>query len=100
MRKISKKKVLKSVAKAGLSIVYFSLLIAPAPASAIDTSSQIIGSDAAKGAVNGAFKLVRSKPVLVLAAVISCSACVPTVGVAASASMCVACGILIAKTVG
>jgi len=37
---------------------------------------------------------------LSIAAGITCIACVPVAGVAASPGMCIACGILIAKTLG
>jgi hypothetical protein len=60
-----------------------------------DTAAQVIASESGKQALNGALKVARSKPVLSVAAAITCIACVPIAGAGASAGLCIACGILI-----
>lgn len=93
-----RKKVVKhlgNVAIAGLSLVFLS------PAGAIDpNATTTINNEASKTALNEALKVSRSKPALSLAAVITCCACIPLAGIAASPTMCIACGILIAKVIG
>jgi hypothetical protein len=50
--------------------------------------------------MNSALKAANSKPAMTGATSIVCLACVPLAGAAASPGMCIACGILIAKTLG
>lgn len=103
-RKISKR-ILKHLGKVGMSAVSVILLIGStgAPAAALnstDASKDIFASEGGKEILSAALKVARSKPALSVAASIVCIACIPVAGVAASPGMCIACGILIAKTLG
>ena len=86
-----------------LSVFYLTLMTSPM-ACAVDSSeaaSQVVGSEGAtKAAIHGALKMAKSKPVITAATSIVCLACIPIAGAAASPAMCLACGILIAKTLG
>ena len=100
-----KRKVLNHLGKVGMAVISLSLMTSPA--SPIDTSeaaSQVIGSEggqkAAKEAIETVLKTSKSKPALSVATGIVCLACVPAAGAASSPALCVACGILIAKTIG
>ena len=104
-----KKKILNHLSKVGISLLSVSLLLGSssasaadvaASASAADVAAQAVNSEGGKEALNAALKLARSKPAMSIAAGITCIACVPVAGVAASPGMCIACGILIAKTLG
>ena len=100
-----KKKLLSRAVRVALSLVSSAFVIgsaaAPAVASdAAETAEAVISSDGVKEATNQALKVARSKPSLDIAAGITCVACLPTAGVAASPGLCVACGILIAKVIG
>jgi hypothetical protein len=95
-----KKKILNHLSKVGISLLSVSLLLGSSSASAADVAAQAVTSEGGKEALNAALKLARSKPALSIAAGITCIACVPVAGVAASPGMCIACGILIAKTLG
>ena len=100
-----KKKTLNKLGQIGISLFSAALVIgsAGAPAAAVDAADaakDVVGSEGGKEALNQALKVARSKPALSIAAGITCIACMPVAGVAASPSMCVACGILIAKTLG
>jgi hypothetical protein len=98
-----KKKILNYLSRVGVSALSVSLLLGSSPASAIDSvdaASQVIASEGGKEVLNTVLKIGRSKPALSIAAGITCIACVPVVGVVASPGMCIACGILIAKTLG
>jgi len=77
------------------------------PAGAADSSKladQVIGAEggreATKEALNAGLKAVRSKPAMRLATTIVCVGCIPATGATASPGLCIACGILIAKTFG
>lgn len=95
-----KKKILNHLSKVGISLLSVSLLLGSSSASAADVAAQAVNSEGGKEALNAALKLARSKPAMSIAAGITCIACVPVAGVAASPGMCIACGILIAKTLG
>lgn len=101
----NKKRILKHLGSVSMAVLSFSLM-APS-ASAIDpaeAAGQVVASEggraAAKVALNSALKVARSKPSMVAATTVVCVSCIPAAGVCASASMCVACGIMIAKTLG
>lgn len=106
MQKISistgKRKVLKRLAKVSLTIFSTAVLIGSSAAGAVDSAadpeSAMIAAEGGKQALNEALKLAKTKPALSIAASITCLACIPAAGASASASLCVACGILIAKT--
>lgn len=98
-----KKRTLKKLGQIGLSLFSAALIIGSSGAGALDAADaakNVVGSEGGKEALNQALKIARSKPALSIAAGITCIACMPAVGIAASPSMCVACGILIAKTLG
>lgn len=69
-----------------------------------EMASQVIGSEggqkAGKEALNTALKMAKSKPAMSSATFIVCLSCLPGAGAVASPALCIACGILIAKTVG
>ena len=65
-----------------------------------DIAKNVLASEGGKAALNQALIIARTKSTLSIAAGITCVACVPVVGVVTSASMCVACGVLMAKTLG
>lgn len=95
------KKILKHLGNVGMAMVSLSLLTSPV--SAVEPN-EILGSEggrqATKEAINGALKIAKGKPAMSAATTIVCLACVPVAGAAASPGMCIACGILIAKTLG
>jgi len=96
-----KKRFLTHLTKVGFSLA--SVILLSGPASAIDTAETIAhaaGSEGGKEAVNAALTISKTKPALSLAAAITCCACIPVAGAGASPAMCIACGILIAKTLG
>ena len=100
-----KKRVLKHLGKVGMALI--TLIVMNPSASAIDpveAANQAVGSEggreAAKRALDGALKVAKSKPAMTTATGIVCLACIPVAGAAASPGLCVACGILIAKTFG
>jgi hypothetical protein len=102
---MQKKKVLKHLGNIGMAII--SAIIMTSPASAVDpaqAAGQVIGAEvdtkAAKEALNTTLKMAKSTPAMATATTIVCIACVPAVGVGVSPALCVACGILIAKTLG
>jgi len=102
MPNFSRKNILNHLRKISISVASTSLflLFTPAPASAADEVAQVVSSESGKEVLNAALKMARSKPALSVAAGITCLACAPIVGVAGSPGLCIACGILIAKTLG
>jgi hypothetical protein len=104
-RKSNKEKILKHLGNVCMAVISLSLMTSPV--SAVDTSeaaNQVIGSEGGKKVtkelIDNALKIAKSKPAMTTATAIVCLACIPTAGAAASTSMCIACGILIAKTFG
>lgn len=96
-----KKKVLKYLSNVGMAIVSLSLMTSPASAvDPSDAAADAVASEGGKQAFNAALKVARSKPALLVATGITCIACVPIAGAAASPGLFIACGILIAKTFG
>lgn len=96
-----KKRILKHLGNVGMAIISFSLMISPVLAvDPADAASQVVASEGGKKALNTALKVARSKPSLSVATAITCIACIPVAGATTSAGLCVACGILIAKTFG
>lgn len=100
--KNSKKRVLKHLRSVSMCMLSFCLMTPSVSASdPIDLTSQAISSEggrlAAKEALNAALKVARSKPSLAIATSVVCASCLAT---CVSASMCIACGILVAKTLG
>ena len=90
-----------------MAIITFSLMNSPASAIDIDSTeavSQTIGTEggrqATKEIINTALKIAKSKPAMSTATGIVCIACIPTAGAAVSPGLCIACGILFAKTFG
>ena len=97
-----KKRILNHLGNVGLAIISVSLMTSPALATLdpAETVNQVVASEGGKEALNTALKVARSKPALSVATAITCIACAPVAGAAASPGLCVACGILIAKTFG
>ena len=100
-----KKKFLKHLGNVAMAAVSLSLITAPATAiEPTQAAEQVLategGREAAKEALNSALKVARSKPAMAVATTIVCGACVPIGGACASPGICIACGILIAKTIG
>ena len=99
--KSRRKKILKHLGNVGIAMVSLSLMTLPV--SAVEPN-EILGSEggrqATKGAIDAALKMAKSKPAMSAATTIVCLACVPAAGAVASPGMCIACGILIAKTLG
>jgi hypothetical protein len=105
LKKSKKKKILKHLSNVCLAAISFSLMTSPV--FAVDTSeaaSQVIsaegGKKVTKEVIDAALKIAKSKPAISTATIIVCLACVPAAGAATSTSICIACGILIAKTLG
>ena len=102
-KKTIKKRAINHLGRVSLALVSFALMSTPSVAAAaepVELAGQALGNEGAKEALNVALKVARSKPALSTATGIVCLACIPVAGVAASPGMCVACGILIAKTIG
>jgi hypothetical protein len=102
---ITKKILFKHFANVCMAVVSLSLITAPVSAiEPVEMANQVIGSEggqkATKMAINGALEMSRTKPALAVATTIVCFACVPLAGAAASPGLCIACGILVAKTFG
>lgn len=104
-KKTIKKRVINHLGRVSLALISVALMSTPATAAEpVEVVGQTMGSEggqmAAKEALNAALKMARSKPAMTAATGIVCIACVPVAGAAASPGMCIACGILIAKTFG
>jgi len=88
-----------------MAIITASIMTSPSLAiDPAEAASQAVGAEggreASKKALDAAMKLARSKPAMSTATGIVCLACLPIAGAAASPGLCIACGILIAKTLG
>jgi hypothetical protein len=97
-----KKKFFNHFVKVGVALIT-RLILTPAISSAVDpvdSSSQALRLKGGKEVLHSALKMARSKPSLALAATITCLACPPVAGVASSQELFMACGVLIAKTLG
>jgi hypothetical protein len=92
-----RKRILKHLGKISMALVTVSLMTSPALAIDPAEAARRVG---AKEAVNGALEFAKSKPAMATATGIFCLACVPIAGAVASPGMCIACGILVAKTFG
>ena len=104
-KKTAKRRFLNRLGKVGVAALTFSLMTSSASAvDPVDAAGQVVASEggriATKEALNTALKFAKSKPSMVAATTVVCVSCIPVAGMCASASMCVACGILIAKTLG
>nr|YP_010283338.1 hypothetical protein MKU01_pgp036 [Psammodictyon constrictum]ULD16457.1 hypothetical protein [Psammodictyon constrictum] len=100
-----KKRFLNHLGKVSVAIITASLMTSPALAvDPAEVASQAIGSEggrkAAKEAIAAAMNAAKTRPAMGTATLIVCLACAPAAGAAASPGLCVACGILIAKTFG
>jgi hypothetical protein len=100
-----KKRILKHIGNVGMAIISVSLMTYPALAvDPAEVAGQVIGAEGgaigAKEALNTALKMAKSKPAMSTATGIVCLACIPAAGAVASPGLCIACGILIAKTFG
>jgi hypothetical protein len=99
-----KKRLLNHLGRVGLGIISASFILGTSPVSASDAAADaaksVTANEGGKAALSEALKVAKSKPALGIAASIVCVSCIPIAGATASASMCVACGILIAKVLG
>jgi hypothetical protein len=100
-----KKRILKHLGNVGMAIISVSLMTSPALAvDPAEGAGQVIcaegGVKAAKEVLNAALRMAKSKPAMSTATGIVCLACIPAAGAAASPGLCIACGILVAKTIG
>lgn len=96
-----KKKILKHLGKIGMALASFTLMTPQAISiDNVEAANQVVASEGGKEAINAVLKVSKSKPALSIAAGITCLACIPVAGVAASPGLCIACGILIAKVLG
>ena len=104
-KKRFRKRFVRHLGRVSLALISASLMLTPVNASEpAETITQVMGSEggreAAKEALNSALKVAKSKPAMSVATGIVCLGCIPAAGAAASPGMCIACGILIAKTLG
>lgn len=88
-----------------MAIVYLSLMTAPAVAvDPAQAASSVIGAEGGKivtkKAIDAALIAAKGKPAMTMATTIVCLGCIPIASAAASPAMCIACGILLAKTLG
>lgn len=107
IKKSNKKRILKHLGNVCMAIISLSLITSPvfaADFSNSEAASQVLGSEGSKKVtkevIDAALKMAKSKPAMTTATVIVCFSCIPVAGTAASTSLCIACGILIAKTFG
>lgn len=101
--KTRKNRILKHLGNVRMAIVSIALTTSStlaAPGDAASASSEVLGTEGSKEVLNTALKAARSKPALLVATTITCIAFIPVSGAAASPGLCIACGILIAKTFG
>lgn len=102
-QKVSRR-ILRHLGQVGMAILSTVVIVGSAGASdAADvakTAKKAIAAEGGKEALNSALKVARGKPALSIAAAITCAACLPVAGAGASTGLCIACGILIAKTLG
>lgn len=98
--------ILKKATRIGFKVASIAIVIGSsgvAPAGAVDPTDAakgVLGTEGGKEALNQALKFSKTTPALSIATAITCLACVPAAGAGASAGLCIACGILIAKTFG
>jgi len=99
-----KRRVLNHLSQICMALISISLMTSPVSAVDAEVAKQAIGNEgglkATKSTLQVALTLARGKPALSVATGIVCLSCAPTAGITASPGMCVACGILIAKTFG
>ena len=104
-RRSRKNQILNYLGNVTMAFITASLIIFPSLAvDSAQAADQVIGAEGrskvAKEALDNALKLAKSKPAISTATGIVCFACIPSAGTAASPGLCIACGILIAKTFG
>jgi hypothetical protein len=103
IKKSRRAKILKYLGSVGMAFVSIALITSPSVAALepSEIAAQALGNEggrlAAKEALNTALKTMRSKPSLIIATTVVCTSCVPAAGAVASPSLCIACGILVAK---
>ena len=96
---------LKHLGNVAMAAVSLSLITAPATAiEPIQAAEQVLSTEGdravAKKDLNSALKVARSKPAMAVATTIVCGAYIPIADACASPGICIACGILVAKTLG
>ena len=93
-----KEHILKHFGQVGLAILSVALMSSPAVVS--DPAEVALAGEGGKAVLEQALKAAKSKPALILARTIVRASCIPVAGASASASMCITCGILLAKVMG
>lgn len=98
--KFRKREIAKSILTR-TALGFVTICLYATPASAVDDVVKgATGAEGGKELINSALKMSRSKPAMSIATTVVCLTCIPVAGVAVSPGMCIACGILIAKTLG
>jgi hypothetical protein len=100
-----RKRILRHLADVCMAVVSLTLMASPVSAiEPVEAANQVIGSEggrkATKTLIDSALIAGRSKPAMTAATAIVCIACIPLAGAAASPGLCIACGILVVKTLG
>ena len=96
-----KKRFFKYLGQVGMAALTFSLMTPAAQAvDPVEATGQVIASEGGRSVTKEALKIAKSKPSMLVATTLVCISCVPIGTTCPSASLCVACGILIAKTMG
>ena len=105
-KKNMKKRLLNHLGNVSMAVITLILMTSPSLAAVdpAEAANKVIGTEggkkASKEALDAALKMAKSKPAMTAATGIVCLACIKAAGVAASPGLCIACGILIAKTLG
>lgn len=107
-KKTIKRRLISHLGRVSLALISVALIVTPGNASTTSEPLELVGESlgneggrqAAKEAMNSNLKMAKSKPNMTLATRIICVSCVPAAGASASPAVCIACKILIAKTLG
>ena len=102
-----KKRVVYHLGNVGMAFLTLILMTPPSlavdPAEAANTVT-VLGTEggkkASKEVLDATLKMAKSKPAMTAATGIVCLACLKAAGIVASPGLCIACGIVIAKTLG
>ena len=99
-----KKQILNHLGKVGMAVITFNLmassLLAVDPP---EITTHVVGAEGIKQVLkqvlNGALKITKSKLITSAAIFAVCVPCISTLGAVASPGLCIACWILITKTI-
>ena len=98
-----RKHALSHISSVGLAFLSLSLFVGAESAVAVNSAEAVNSTasiETSKDAINSILKASRQKPAMLVATTIVCTACIPAAGAAFSPALCVACGLLFAKTFG